>query len=227
MNGSSSWIEPPPQRHGVGCFVKGCLILVVFFILLGLAFVAGYYFAQKHDYFSTHHEELPASHATVEEEDAIRARWDSFTKAAQGREAARIELSADDLNALIASDQQFRGNAYVTIEGTTAHFQISMPLAKGRWFRGRYVNAQCTVQSAPSGKPEDARVSSIILNGQPVGEEVLDWRYGSMPSFKRHILHWTTQMNLKTFEVSDGKVILETNAGTEDPFTSASPSPSP
>jgi hypothetical protein len=51
MNGSSSWIEPPPQRHGVGCFVKGCLILVVFFILLGLAFVAGYYFAQKHDYF--------------------------------------------------------------------------------------------------------------------------------------------------------------------------------
>jgi hypothetical protein len=102
-----------------------------------------------------------------------------------------------------------------------------MPLAKGRWFRGRYVNAQCTVQSAPSGKPEDARVSSIILNGQPVGEEVLDWRYGSMPSFKRHILHWTTQMNLKTFEVSDGKVILETNAGTEDPFTSASPSPSP
>ncbi|HEV3394471.1 MAG TPA: hypothetical protein VG103_13310 [Chthoniobacterales bacterium] len=227
MNGSSSWIEPPPQRHGVGCFVKGCLILVVFFILLGLAFVAGYYFAQKHDYFSTHHEELPASHATVEEEDAIRARWDSFTKAAQGHEAARIELSADDLNALIASDQQFRGNAYVTIEGTTAHFQISMPLAKGRWFRGRYVNAQCTVQSAPSGKPEDARVSSIILNGQPVGEEVLDWRYGSMPSFKRHILHWTTQMNLKTFEVSDGKVILETNAGTEDPFTSASPSPSP
>jgi hypothetical protein len=56
---------------------------------------------------------------------------------------------------------------------------------------------------------------------------VLDWQYGSLPSFKRHILHWTTQMNFKTFEISDGKVILETDAGTEDPFSSASPSPSP
>ena len=230
MNASSSWIEPPPQRHGPGCFVKGCLILVVFFILLGLAFIAGYYYAERHEHFATHHESLPISQATLDEEEAVRARWDSFEKAARAREAARIELTADDLNALIASDSKLRGNAYVTINGDTARVQVSMPLAKGRWFNNRYVNAQCSVQSGPNQKPEDLRITSIVLNGKPVGEEVLSWRYGALPSFRSYMAGWIGQSNLKTLEIADGKVILETNATNssgEDPFASVTLSPTP
>jgi len=217
MNGSSSWIEPPPQQRGLGCFAKGCLILVVFFILLGLAFVAGTYFAAKYlrtEYFSAHHDRLPISQATAEEGEAVRARWDAFEKAARANEAARIELGAEDLNALIASEPKLHGNAYVTIEDNTAHLQLSMPLGKARWLTGRYINAQCSIQSAPSAKPEDARITSIIVNGRPVGEEFLSWQYGSW-SFKRYLSDWTTRTNLKTFEISDGKVILETNGTSE------------
>jgi hypothetical protein len=219
MNASSSWIEPPPPQRGLGCFAKGCLILVVFFILLGLAFVAGTYYAAKFlrtEYFSAHHERLPANTATVEEEDAARARWDAFEKAAHAHEYARIEMSADDLNALIASEPKLRGNAHVTIEENTAHLQVSMPLAKTRWLTGRYINAQCAIQSAPSGKPEDAHITSIIVNGRPVGEEFLGWQYGSW-SFKRYIADWSGQTNLKTFEISDGKVILETTGSEQTP----------
>ena len=226
MNGRSSWIEPPPERHGIGCFVKGCLILVIFVILLGLSFVAGYYFAQKHEYFSTRHEPLPTSHATIEEENAVRARWDEFEKAARANESARIELSADDLNALIASEPRLSGNAYVTIDDGTAHLQISMPLAKGQWFRGRYVNADCSVRSGTNGKPQDVRITSITVNGRPVGEEVLEWRYGRLPSFRSYVADWITQSNLKTLEISDGKVILESKGTNEDPFASESPSSS-
>src|SRR3989440_12887506 len=114
MNGSSSWIEPPPPQHGFGCFAKGCLILLVFAILLALSFVAGTYYATRYlkaEYFSTHHDRLPISHATVEEEHAVRARWDAFERAARANEAARIELTADDINALIASDQKLRAKA--------------------------------------------------------------------------------------------------------------------
>jgi hypothetical protein len=221
MNGTSSWIEPPPQRHGLGCFAKGCLILVVFFILLGLSFVAGTYYAVKYwktEYFSNHHERLAASRATVQEEQDVRARWDEFEKAARTNQAARIELRADDINALIASEPKLRGNAFVTIEDSTAHLQISFPIGEGRWLRGRYINAQCSVQSGPGGKPEDARITSIMVNGRPVGEEFLSWQYGAW-SFKRYIGDWTTQNNLKTFEITDGKVILETsgseNSGVE------------
>jgi hypothetical protein len=213
MNSSSSWIEPPPQQRGLGCFAKGCLILVVFVILLALAFVAGTYFAARYlrtEYFSAHHDRLPNSQATTDEEEAARARWDAFEKSARVNQAARIELSADDLNALIASEPKLHGNAFVTIEDNTAHLQLSMPLGRSRWLTGRYINAQCSVQSAPSAKPEDARITSIIVNGRPVGEEFLSWQYGSW-SFKRYLSDWTTQTNLKTFEISDGKVILETN----------------
>jgi hypothetical protein len=75
---------------------------------------------------------------------------------------------------------------------------------------GRYINAQCSVQSAPSAKPEAALITCIIVNGRPVGEEFLSWQYGSW-SFKRYLSDWIGQTNLKTFEISDGKVILETN----------------
>ncbi len=231
MNGSSSWIEPPPAQRGLGCFAKGCLILVIFCILLALAFVAGTYFAAKYlrtEYFSIHHEHLPISQATVEEEQAVQARWDAFEKAAHANQAARIELTADDLNALIASEPKLHGNAFATIEDNTAHLQLSMPIGKARWLNGRYLNAQCSVQSAPNGKPEDARITSIIVNGRSVGEEILSWQYGTW-SFKRYMTDWTGRTNLKTFEISDGKIILETNGTKEDPFASdtASPSPTP
>lgn len=228
MNGSSSWIEPPPHQRGLGCFAKGCLILLVLGFLLCLAFVAGTYYAAKFvrtsEYFSTEHTLLPISHASVDEENAIRARWNAFDKAARAHEPARIELSADDINALIATDPTVRGDAYVTIEGNAAHLQVSIPIAQRWWMPGRYVNAQCSVQSGSSGKPEDARITSIIVNGRPVGEEFLSWQYGVW-SFKRYVGQWTGETNLKTFEISDGKVILETNATAEDPFSSASPSP--
>src|SRR5690242_10735526 len=117
MNSSSSWIEPPPHQRGLGCFAKGCLILVIFAILLCLSFVAGTYYASRFirsEYFSGEHERLPISKASVDEEQAVRARWDAFEKAARAHEPARIELTADDLNALIASDSKLRGDAFVT-----------------------------------------------------------------------------------------------------------------
>jgi len=229
MNANQSWIEPPPQRRGLGCFAKGCLILAVFFILLGLSFFAGTFFAARYlrtEYFSIHHERLPASPATVEQEEEVRGRWNAFEKSARAHEAARIELSADDLNALIASEPRLRGNAYVTVDGDTAHVQVSMPLIKSRWLTGRYINAQCSVQSTAGGNPENLQITSIMVNGRPVGEEFLSWQYGSW-SFKGFLADWITQTNLKTLEVSGGKVILETKGtAKEDPFASESPPPS-
>ncbi len=99
MNSSSSWIEPPPNQRGLGCFAKGCLIVSVFGLLLCLSFIAGTYYASRFlrtEYLSADHERLPISRASVEEEQAVRARWDAFEKAARAHEPARIELTAED-----------------------------------------------------------------------------------------------------------------------------------
>jgi hypothetical protein len=213
----TTWIEPPPpQRKRLGCFAKGCLILIAFIILLGAAFAAGTYFAVRFlrgQYFPAQHIELPTRTASPQEQEAVRARWDAFEAAARAHQPARIELTADDLNALIASEPNLRGMAQVSIEHNVGHLTVSVPLDAVPWLRGHYVNAECTVESAPDGNPAEARVSSIVVNGRPMGEELLGWQWRSW-SLRRYMSDWSNERNLDHFEITDGKVILETGGGS-------------
>src|SRR5207244_7772403 len=126
----TTWIEAPPPQKGMGCFAKGCLILIAFFIFLGLAFIGGTFFAVRYlrtAYFPTTPVQLPTSAAAEQEQQLVRARWDSFEKAAHTHQPARIEMTADDLNALIASEPTLRGKPYVSIDGNVARLQVSIP----------------------------------------------------------------------------------------------------
>src|SRR6266487_1403430 len=147
--------------------------------------------------------------ATGQEQETVRARWDAFEKAARDGEPARIELTADDLNALIESEPKLRGQAHVSIDNNVGHLQVSIPLGGVRWLRGHYVNAECTVQSAVGGRPDDARITRIVVNGRSVGEEVLRWQYRSW-SLRRYMSDWSNDNNLEKFEIEDGKVVLKT-----------------
>jgi hypothetical protein len=213
----TTWIEPPPQqeRKGLGCFAKGCLILIAFVILLTAAFVAGTYFAVRFlrsEYFPAQHIQLPVSTATPEQQQAVRARWDAFEAAARAHQPARIDLTADDLNALISSEPKLRGKAQVSVDGDVGHLRVSVPLEAVPWLRGHYVNGECTIESAPDGNPMDARVRSIVVNGRPMGEELLGWQWRSW-SLRRYMSDWSSERNLNRFEITGGKVILETKGG--------------
>ena len=209
---SQTWIEPPPPQKGMGCFAKGCLILIAFFVLLAIAFVGGTYLAMRYlrsEYFSTTQMQLPRPAASEQAQAAARARWDAFELAARAHQPARIELTADDINALIASEPKLRGRADVSIEENIGHLRVSMPLDELRWLRGHYLNAECTVQSGAGGDPAAARITGIIVNGQPVGDDVLRWQYRSW-SLHRYISDWSNDNNLERFEISNGKVVLQT-----------------
>ncbi|MEY2536711.1 MAG: hypothetical protein QOG67_451 [Verrucomicrobiota bacterium] len=211
----TTWIEPPPPQEKMGCFARGCLILALFFIILCIAFAAGTYFAVRYlrvEYFPTTNMELPANSTTEQQQDTVRARWQSFDTHARAHEPARIELTADELNALIASDPKLRGKAFVSIDDNVARLQVSIPLERVRWLRGHYLNGECTVQSSVNGNPADARITSISVNGRPVAEEALQRQYGAW-SFRRYLSSWAKEDNLKTFEVRDGKVMLESKSG--------------
>jgi hypothetical protein len=208
----TTFIEPPPPQKGMGCFAKGCLILVIFFVVLLCAFIAGSFLAARYlrsHYFPITSIELPAAAPTEQEEQAVRAKWQTFDTHARAHEPARIELSADELNALIACEPELRGKAHVTIEDNVARLKVSIPLDEVFWLRGHYINGECTVQSSVSGHPGDIQIRSVIVNGRPVAEEALQWQYGPW-SVRRYINDWSTAKNLKTFEIRDGKVILET-----------------
>lgn len=207
----SAWIEPPPPQQGMGCFAKGCLILIAFCILLGLAFAGGTFYAVRYlrsNYFPTTRVQLPATTSTEEEQQLARANWKIFENAARAHAPARIEMTAQELNALIASEPKSRGKAYVSIDNNVGHVQVSIPLNASRWLRDHYANAECTVTSASGGSPAHARITNVVVNGHAVDEAALTWRYPW--SLRGFLSNWTEENNLKTFEIRDGKVILET-----------------
>ena len=140
----STWLEPPPPpyRRGMGCFGKGCLILCCFIFFLLLAGAVGVYVGMKH-YSALGHSFLwarkthvlaeepspvPQFDTTDENISAAKQKWEDFENTRD--QPAHIELTADDLNNLIAKNRHARGKAFVAIEGNRLRIQTSVPLGE-------------------------------------------------------------------------------------------------
>lgn len=208
-----TWIEAPPARQPSAgcCFGKGCLILTVFFIVLSAAFLFGSIYALRHlrtNFFAGESVSLPANNATEAEQQLALANWKIFERSARAHAPARIEMTESELNALIAAEPKLRGKAHVSIENDTGRVQLSIPLSDVRWVRGRYINGECKVQAAANGNPDEARITNVVVNGRAIDDAVLNWRHPW--SLRAFLLNWTEDNDLKTFEIRDGKVILET-----------------
>src|SRR5437868_11303619 len=108
MNG---WVEAPPPKRGLGCFARGCLILVVFGIVLTIACVAGLYWGfQRHSAIvhgvywlaKTHSlaetpAPVPEFAASDEQIQRVQERWRAFAQKIRAGQQAEIELTADDV----------------------------------------------------------------------------------------------------------------------------------
>src|SRR5438552_18191001 len=112
----NTWIECPPPREnrGMGCVGKGCLILACFIVFLISAGAIGLYFgmrthsavlrtvlwAKKTHVLAQEPSPVPQFETTEESIDVAKRKWDDFENTRDP--SAHIELSADDLNNLIA-----------------------------------------------------------------------------------------------------------------------------
>ena len=234
----ATWIEPPPARRGMGCFGKGCLILVAFLVLLIVAFVAGGYFAVRHvknTYLPTEPLVLPTSDSgDVEASDetaqsgsqpgptaptglsrsqAAKQNWEAFTDAAKEGRPARLELSAAELNALLA-EPGLRGKFHVSIEGNAATLRTSIPMKDmpvvSPLFADRYLNGEMAVVASAERTIESANVRNITINGQNVPLGMLDAQFQSR-SIRSLARDFAEEYHITLFDIADGKLILEAN----------------
>ena len=227
----TSWIEPPPRQKGMGCLGKGCLLLICFIVLLGVAFVVGGYVGVRYVVTSTTPREIPQVETSEAQQQTVREKWDQFetanrTTPAQApttnagdqpdaastpsRQANRIELTASDINQLISGSRKMRGKVFVSIDDNVVRAQVSIPLEKVG-FRGRFLNGDFSIRPAADRNPRNLQVTQISLSGVDVPEGVLKALLGAR-SLRSYVDEYASEYQVTTLTIEDNKVILEANA---------------
>jgi hypothetical protein len=221
----TSWIEPPPKQKGMGCLGKGCLLLVIFVVLLAAAFFIGGYVGVRYVVTSTTPREIPQIESSEAEQQAVRNRWEAFKVSrnaptetttqdatTEGAPGNRIELTASDINQLIAASRKLRGKAYVSIENNVARVQVSVPLEKVG-FRGRFLNGEFQARAAVDGNPRNLEITEVSLGG--VSEKVLNTLLG-FRSLRSYVDQYASEYDITRLTIQDNVVIIE-NGGRPIP----------
>jgi hypothetical protein len=217
----NTWVEAPPRQRGLGCFARGCLILLVFAIVLVIACFAGMWWGlQRHSaivhgiYWLAKTHSISDAPAPVPEFTAsesqirnFRERWQDFEQKTRAGQPAEIELSADDINTLIATTPNMRAKLFVSIEGNQLRIQVSLPLEEMLNRPGYYFNGDITMDLKGAQSLEEPQLNRVIVNGEQVPKDLLKWKYHSRP-LHEYLADYRNSYNLGSIEVRDGKVIL-------------------
>jgi hypothetical protein len=217
----NSWVEAPPRKKGLGCFARGCLILLVFAIVLAIACFAGMYWGlHRHSalfygsYWLAKTRSIAEAPAPVPEFSAsdqqiqrVRERWQDFEEKTRAVQRAEIELSADDINALIATSDDVRGKVFVSIDGNQLRLQASVPIGGFLGRPGYYFNGNVITELNGAQRLDNPQFSRITVNGEQVPSDFLNWKYRSR-QLREYLADQRNAYDVGTIEVRDGKVIL-------------------
>src|SRR5881398_249067 len=217
----NTWVEAPPRRKGLGCLARGCLILLVFAIVLVVACFAGMYWGlHRHSalfygsYWLAKTRSIAEAPAPVPEFSAsdqqiqrVRERWQDFEQKTRAGQPAEIELSADDINALIATSDDLRGKVFASIEGNRLRLQASVPLGEFLGRPGYSFNGDITVEFKGAESLENPQLNRIVVNGKQMPSDLLKWKYRSR-RLHDYLSDYRNIHGIGTIEVRDGKVIL-------------------
>ena len=217
----NTWVEAPPRRQGLGCFARGCLIVLVFAIVLGIACFAGMFWGfQRHSailhgiYWLAKTHSLAEAPVPVPEFSAsdtqiqsVRERWEDFEQKTRAGQPAEIELTADDINTLIVTNPDVRGKVFVVIDGNQLRLQTSVPFGELIGRRGYYFNGDITVEFKGAESLENPQLNRIVVNGEQVPSGLLNWKYRSR-RLREYVADYRNEFNIGTIEVRDGKLIL-------------------
>jgi len=217
----NTWVEAPPPKQGLGCFARGCLTLLIFAIVLAIAGFAGMYWGlHRHSalfygsYWLAKTRSIaeapmlvPEFNASDQQIERVRERWQDFEQKARAGQAAEIELSADDINALIATTEGVRGKVFASIDGDQLRLQASVPIGGLLGRPGYYFNGEVVVELEGAQSPDSPRFSRLTINGEHAPTDFLDWKYRSR-QLREYLTEQRNAYDIGTIEIRDGKVIL-------------------
>src|SRR6476620_1762931 len=222
----NTWVEAPRRRKGLGCFTRGCLTLLIFAIVLAIAGFAGLYWGLHRNsvlfygsYWLAKTRSLavaptpvPVFNASDQQIQLVQERWQDFEQKTRAGEAAEIELSADDINALIATSEDVREKVFVSIDGNLLRFQTSVPIGGFLGRPGYYFNGNVIIELEGVQSLDGPRFRKITINDEKVPTDFLGWKY-RYRQFREYLADQGNEYEIGTIEIRDGKVILRSRIG--------------
>jgi hypothetical protein len=217
----NTWVEAPPRRKGLGCFARGCLIFLVFAIVLGIACVGGVFWGlHRHSalFYGTYWlaktrslaeapVAVPEFTGSDQQLQAVQERWQEFEQKARAAQPAEIELTADDINSMIAASRDLRGKIFVSIIGSEVRVQTSVPLGEFLGRPGYYFNSNIVFNSKGAQSLDNLQLDRLTINGEQAPRDVLNWKYRSR-RLRDYVADFLDTHNIGTVEVRDSKVTL-------------------
>jgi len=219
----NTWVEAPPKK-GLGCFGRGCLILLVFLIVLVIACFAGVYWGlHRHsalfygNYWLAKTRSIAEAPTAVPEFNAsnqqiqlVQERWQDFEQKTRAGQPAEIELSADDINALIATSDDVRGKVFASIDGDQLRLQASLPIGGVLGRPGYYFNGDVIIELKGAQSLDSPRLSRITINGEQVPTDFLNWKY-RFRELREYLAEQGNAYDVGAIEVREGKLILRSH----------------
>ena len=219
----------PPERKGLGCLAWGLIILLVLFLMGGLAvfLVIRYVRQEAHflvtDILETKPLALEQAKPSKEEREALDKRITSFMQALDaGSNAAPLVMNSADLNNWIASSREGDGSANpmrLTIEGDVIKAQVSVPLNDVQFplidLKGRYLNGSASVHIALTNGMLWANLESFEARGKSLPKEFLPFLQSQnlAQSLANDPTNGAGIRRLESVVVKDGNLILTPKPG--------------
>jgi hypothetical protein len=202
------------SKRRYGCLFYGGVLAILLMLLplggllLGKRLINQYTDAQP--------VALPIFQMPASEFQKLRERVNEFKEAVNERSpTAPLELSGEDINALIASEPEYeayRGKVYVTIEGERLTAKMSAPLDRFglKALKGRYFNGQGTFRVSLEEGALIVSPTALEAKGKPLPDRF-------MSQLRKKNLAADVNQNsrasvafekLKAIEVKNGKLVI-------------------
>ena len=216
---------PPaaPQKSGAGCFSWGCTAVLVFLLLIvGALFTLSYFSFSKITHLTS---TAPTTPAAFDGGDGVyqkaMQKTDDFSQTIQQNKPTSLELSADEINTLIARDPDFAKyqiRTFVSMTGDHADVQISLPtnLIPYGLIKDRFLNVEADVTPAfdPATKSINFTLHSFKFAGGTVPPEELPKVQDNLnPLINTQIQNSPDAKQVldraKDIEIRNGKLIIQ------------------
>ncbi len=216
-------VRPPRAHKEFPWLLFGCLMAVLVVLLLVVLAVAGFFAVRGiftgliENYTDTVPMELPESAMPAEEYAALEERLKTFrTALEQGTAVEPLALTAEDINALIQNDpdwKELRGHVHVAIEGNLISGTVSMPLDMFG-LQGRYLNGTGSFSVSMRNSALDVRMDSLQVKGQSAPEAFMEgFRNENLArDYNREPGVRETLSQFESIEVRDGVLWIEPKA---------------